>query len=69
MSVSPRWKEECHTITQKFEHKMSDQREEMSHNKKRTEELTSLLRQSQVKTQEVRGHGHGPWYIVIVHGI
>jgi len=51
--MSARWKEECQTITHKFEGKLTDSRAEMSHLKKRNEELTSLLKDSQAKTSEV----------------
>lgn len=47
-----RWKEECQTITEKFELKITDVRSELSHVKKRNDELTSLLRESQEKTLE-----------------
>ncbi|BFZ15114.1 hypothetical protein BsWGS_18152 [Bradybaena similaris] len=52
--MSARWKEECQTITHKFECKMEDLRKELSHVKKRNEELTSLLRDSQAKTADVQ---------------
>ncbi len=48
-----RWKEECNTITQKFENKISDLRAEISRHKKRCEELTKLLRESKDKNVEV----------------
>lgn len=48
-----RWKEECQSITEKFEQKIKDVRSELSHVKKRNDELTSLLRESQEKTLEV----------------
>lgn len=48
-----RWKEECQSITEKFECKINDLRSEVSHLKKRNDELTSLLRESQTKTLEV----------------
>ena len=48
-----RWKEECQSITEKFECKISDLRSEVSHLKKRNDELMSLLRESQAKTLEV----------------
>ncbi|CAL1544409.1 unnamed protein product [Lymnaea stagnalis] len=51
--MSARWKEECQTITHKFEGKLEDMRSELSHVKKRNEELTSLLKDSQTKTAEV----------------
>ncbi|XP_012945044.1 uncharacterized protein LOC106013554 [Aplysia californica] len=51
--MSARWKEECQTIRHKFEGKLTDCRAEMSHVKKRNEELTSLLKDSQAKTAEV----------------
>ncbi|KAJ8297998.1 hypothetical protein KUTeg_024529 [Tegillarca granosa] len=47
-----RWKEECQTITQKFENKLSDVRSELSHQKKRNDELTNLIKESQEKTLE-----------------
>ncbi|XP_071126425.1 sodium channel and clathrin linker 1-like isoform X1 [Mytilus edulis] len=47
-----RWKEECQSITEKFEQKIKDVRSELSHVKKRNDELTSLLRESQEKTLE-----------------
>lgn len=47
-----RWKEECQTITEKFELKLRDNRSELSHVKKRNDELTALLRESQEKTLE-----------------
>ncbi|CAG5122516.1 unnamed protein product [Candidula unifasciata] len=52
--MSARWKEECQTITHKFECKMEDLRKELSHVKKRNEELTSLLKDSQAKTADVQ---------------
>ncbi|XP_062577516.1 sodium channel and clathrin linker 1-like [Saccostrea cucullata] len=50
--MSARWKEECQSITEKFESKINDMRSEISHLKKRNDELTSLLRESQAKTME-----------------
>lgn len=50
--MSARWKEECQSITEKFECKINDLRSEVSHLKKRNDELTSLLRESQTKTLE-----------------
>ncbi|XP_048243929.1 sodium channel and clathrin linker 1-like [Haliotis rufescens] len=50
--MSARWKEECNTITQKFEVKVTDLRSEVSMLKRRNEELTSLLKESQEKTIE-----------------
>ncbi|KAK3100104.1 hypothetical protein FSP39_014826 [Pinctada imbricata] len=50
--MSARWKEECQTITEKFEVKINDLRSEVSQLKKRNDELTSLLRESQSKTVE-----------------
>ncbi|XP_048773873.2 sodium channel and clathrin linker 1-like [Ostrea edulis] len=50
--MSARWKEECQSITEKFECKINDMRSEVSHLKKRNDELTSLLRESQAKTLE-----------------
>ncbi|XP_078324441.1 sodium channel and clathrin linker 1-like [Crassostrea virginica] len=50
--MSSRWKEECQSITEKFECKISDLRSEVSHLKKRNDELMSLLRESQAKTLE-----------------
>uniref|UniRef100_A0A0B6ZX62 Sodium channel and clathrin linker 1 n=2 Tax=Arion vulgaris TaxID=1028688 RepID=A0A0B6ZX62_9EUPU len=52
--MSARWKEECQTITHKFECKMEDLRRELSHVKKRNEELTSLLKESQSKTVDAQ---------------
>lgn len=48
-----RWKEECQTITQKFDTKISDLRSDLSRERKRTQELTSLLRDSKTKTADV----------------
>ena len=48
-----RWKEECQTITQKFEMKVTDLRAELSREKKRVGELTKLLRDSKNKTADV----------------
>ena len=48
-----RWKEECQTVTQKFEAKLADLRGELSREKKRTQELTKLLSDSKTKTTEV----------------
>ena len=56
--VSFRWKEECNTITQKFETKVNDLRTEISRQKRRIEELTKLLRESKDKNIEVRQSGH-----------
>ena len=48
-----RWKEECQTITHKFEGKMEELRAEITHLRRRNEQLTSLLKESQEKTAEV----------------
>ena len=53
-----RWKEECNTITQKFETKVNDLRAEISRQKRRIEELTKLLRESKEKNIEVRPSGY-----------
>ncbi|XP_033743237.1 sodium channel and clathrin linker 1-like isoform X1 [Pecten maximus] len=50
--MSAKWKEECETITKKFEVKINDTRTEMSHVRRRNDELTTLLRDSQAKTME-----------------
>ena len=52
-AIAFRWKEECQTITQKFELKVTDLRSEMSREKKRVGELTRLLRDSKNKTADV----------------
>ncbi|XP_059147436.1 sodium channel and clathrin linker 1-like [Physella acuta] len=51
--MSARWKEECQTVTHKFQGQLEDLRSELSHVKKRNEELSSLLKDSQIKTCEV----------------
>ncbi|GFN83959.1 sodium channel and clathrin linker 1 [Plakobranchus ocellatus] len=51
--MSARWKEECTTLTHKFEGKLAESRAEVAHLKHRNEEITSLLRDSQIKTAEV----------------
>ncbi|KAL4229962.1 Sodium channel and clathrin linker 1 [Mactra antiquata] len=45
-----RWKEECTTIAQKYEGKVTDLRSEISQLKKRNHEVTKLLKDSQEKT-------------------
>ncbi|RUS87685.1 hypothetical protein EGW08_004526 [Elysia chlorotica] len=51
--MGARWKEECSTLTHKFEGKLAESRAEVAHLKKRNEEMTSLLKDSQTKTAEV----------------
>lgn len=48
-----RWKEECHSIAHKFEGKIEEMREETSHLRKRNDQLTNLLKESQSKTADV----------------
>ncbi|KAK7098014.1 sodium channel and clathrin linker 1-like isoform X2 [Littorina saxatilis] len=50
--MSARWKEECQTITHKFEGKIEELRGEMTQLKRRNDQLTSLLKESQTKTVE-----------------
>ncbi|XP_050417020.2 sodium channel and clathrin linker 1 [Patella vulgata] len=50
--MAARWKEECQTITKKFETKIQDLREDLNHKQKRNEEITALLRESQDKTTD-----------------
>ncbi|XP_064608834.1 sodium channel and clathrin linker 1-like isoform X2 [Liolophura sinensis] len=50
--MTARWKEECNTIAQKLEAKLNEYKTELSRCKKRNEELTSLIKESQVKTFE-----------------
>ncbi|XP_060561828.1 sodium channel and clathrin linker 1-like isoform X1 [Ruditapes philippinarum] len=45
-----RWKEECTSIAQKYETKVTDLRSEMAQLKKRNHEVTKLLKDSQEKT-------------------
>lgn len=47
--MSARWKEECHTITHKFEGKVEELRSEISHLRQRNDQLTTLLKESQSK--------------------
>ena len=49
-----RWKEECNTITKKFEGKLADVRADLSREKKRVSELTKLLKESTNKTAETQ---------------
>lgn len=51
--MSARWKEECHTITHKFEGKMEELRAEITHLRRRNDQLTSLLKESQTKVADV----------------
>lgn len=51
--MSARWKEECSTLTHKFEGKLTESRAEVAQLKHRNEEMTSLLKDSQTKTAEV----------------
>ncbi|XP_041356998.1 sodium channel and clathrin linker 1-like [Gigantopelta aegis] len=50
--MSARWKEECHSITLKFEVTVNDLRSEVSQLKKRNGELYALLKESREKTAE-----------------
>ena len=51
--VTCRWKEECHNIAQKYEIKINELRGEMTVLKKRNNEVTKLLKDSQQKTSQV----------------
>ncbi|KAL8566745.1 hypothetical protein ACOMHN_050393 [Nucella lapillus] len=48
--MSARWKEECQTITHKFEGKMEETRGEVTNLRRRNDQLTALLKESQTKT-------------------
>ncbi|KAK3594535.1 hypothetical protein CHS0354_023591 [Potamilus streckersoni] len=50
--MTARWKEECTTVAQKYEVNITDLRGEINQLKKRNQELTSLLKESQEKTLE-----------------
>ncbi|KAK7469486.1 hypothetical protein BaRGS_00036507 [Batillaria attramentaria] len=50
--MSARWKEECHTITHKFEGKMDELRSEITHLRRRNDQLTGLLKESQTKVAD-----------------
>ncbi|XP_055894984.1 sodium channel and clathrin linker 1-like [Biomphalaria glabrata] len=50
--MNARWKEECQTLTHKFEATLENLRSELASVKIRNENLTSLLRESQIKTEE-----------------
>ncbi|CAD5112136.1 DgyrCDS1375 [Dimorphilus gyrociliatus] len=50
--MSARWKEECETISRKYELKVKDLREDMSREKIRNEELKRLLKDSKDKAME-----------------
>lgn len=52
-SLYGRWKEECQTITHKFEGKIEEMRSEITQLRRRNEQLTALLKDSQNKTAEV----------------
>jgi len=49
-----RWKEECNTITQKMDVKLTESQGELKNERRRTEELTRLLRDCRNKTVEVK---------------
>jgi len=53
MTSDYRWKEECTSIAQKYENKLTELRGETSQLKKRNKEVTHLLKDSQEKTLQV----------------
>ena len=48
-----RWKEECTTLTRKFEGQVSELRTELGRQKKRNDELVALLNETREKTLQV----------------
>ena len=55
LNYSPitRWKEECQTITRKFEAKVNELRADLSREKNRNSDLTKLLKEARDKTADV----------------
>ena len=49
-----RWKEECNTLTKRFEEKLAELRSNLTSERKRTTELTRLLKESTCKTAETQ---------------